>query len=80
MMRLSLSTLPLLYAGVFLAAVLGLWLLCAWSQAGQRRRDRRDLAQCRLCAEWIRHDRSTALVRCPGCGAVNETNLSINDI
>jgi hypothetical protein len=80
MIRMSLSVLPLLYAGVFLAAVLGLWLFYAWSQAGQRRRDRRDLAQCRLCAEWIRHNRSTGLVRCPACGAVNETNLIINDI
>lgn len=79
MIRAELSFLPLLYAGVFLAAVLMLWLLYEWRCARRRRRQLRDLCQCRLCAEWIRHSGSEMLLRCPSCGALNEPNL-INDI
>jgi hypothetical protein len=68
MIRAELSFLPLLYAGVFLAAVLL-----------RRRRDLRVLCQCRLCAEWIRHSGGEKLLRCPSCGALNEPNLT-NDI
>jgi hypothetical protein len=78
--RASLSVLPLLYTGVFLAAILALWLLYAWRRRQARRRGWRGLAQCRLCAEWLRHDGSAVQVRCPSCGALNETRQTFNDI
>lgn len=79
MIRASFPLLPLLYAGVFLAAVLALWLLYSWSLARRRRQDRVGLCQCRLCAEWMRHGGGKSLVRCPSCGALNEPSIG-NDI
>ncbi len=79
MIRVSLPMLPLAYAGVFLAAVLVLWLFYGWRRARRRRRDRAGLFQCRLCAEWIRHGGGRVLVRCPSCGATNEQTTG-NDI
>ena len=79
MIRIGLPVLPLVYAGVFLAAVLALWLFYAWRRARRRCRDRAGLFQCRLCAEWIRHGGARGLVRCPSCGALNEHSTG-NDI
>jgi len=73
MIRSGLHILPLLYAAGLLAFVLFLWLLNDWRSTRRRRRESRDLFQCRLCAEWIRHEaKASALVRCAACGAVNE--------
>lgn len=79
MIKASLPLLPLVYSGVFLAAVLGLWLLYEWNSARRRRRDRIGLSQCRLCAEWMRHGGGKRLLRCPSCGALNEPSTG-NDI
>lgn len=79
MIRVPLPALPLLYSGLFLAAVLALWLLYERGRAARRRRDRQGLCQCRLCAEWIRNAGGAPLVRCPSCGALNEQN-STNDL
>jgi uncharacterized paraquat-inducible protein A len=79
MIRVDLWILPLLYAGVFLAAILALWLWSAWRQARRRSKERSTLCQCRLCAAWLRHEGSGPLLRCPTCGALNEPGL-INDI
>jgi hypothetical protein len=79
MINLPLDILPLLYAGVFLAVVLVLWLIYGWRREWRRRRARRQLCQCRLCAEWLRHVSGATLFRCPACGAINEKNF-INDI
>jgi len=71
--RSGLHTLPLIYAAGLLAAVLFLWMLNNWRRTRRRRRERRDLFQCRLCAEWIRHEAKVSpLVRCAACGALNE--------
>ncbi len=79
MINLPLNSLPLLYTGVFLAAVLVLWLFYDWRRERLRRSARRQLCQCRLCAEWLRHVSQATLFRCPACGAINEKNF-INDI
>ena len=71
-------TLPLLYAGVLLAAIVSLWLFYEWRRAARRRRDRVGYSQCRLCAGWIRHDGATDLVRCSACGALNEPQQGNN--
>lgn len=72
MIRVELSQLPLIYAGVLLAAILAVWLLSEWRRGRRRRRERRGLFQCRLCAEWVRRVGAAPLVRCPVCGALNE--------
>jgi hypothetical protein len=73
MIRTGLYNLPLLYAAGLLAVVLLLWLLNDWRRFRARRREIRHLFQCRLCAGWIRHQAKTsALVRCAACGALNE--------
>jgi hypothetical protein len=65
--------LPLIYAAGLLALVLLLWMVNDWRRARRRRRERRGLFQCRLCAGWIRHGgKVSALVRCAACGALNE--------
>lgn len=79
MITLPLYDLPLLYAGLFLAGVLALWLAYDWRRERRRRAMRQGLSQCRLCAEWLRHDAGAALFRCPSCGALNEQN-HLNDI
>jgi hypothetical protein len=71
--RTGLHVLPLVYTAALLAAVLLLWLVNDWNRSRRRRRERRDLFQCRLCAGWIRHEgKPSTLVRCASCGALNE--------
>lgn len=73
MIRTGLHSLPLVYAAGLLAAVLFLWVFGNWQRTRRRRRERQDLFQCRLCAEWIRHEPAVSpLVRCAACGALNE--------
>jgi hypothetical protein len=79
MIRTGLYLLPLLYTGVFLAALLTLWLFYEWRRSRGRRAEFRGLCQCRLCAEWIRHGKSPGPFTCPSCGALNEPNY-LNDI
>ena len=79
MITLPLHFMPLAYAGVFLAAVIALWLLYDRRREQCRREIRRELSQCRLCAEWLRHGAEAKLFRCPSCGALNEKN-HLNDI
>lgn len=80
MIRVGLAPLIFAYAGVFLAAILALWLFYGWRRARRRHRDRAGLFQCRLCAGWIRHGGPDGLVRCPSCGAINEPTNTGNDI
>lgn len=80
MIRAGLTSLLFAYAGVFLAAVLVLWLIYGQGRARRRHRDRAGLFQCRLCAEWIRHREPQGLVRCSSCGAINEQPMTGNDI
>jgi hypothetical protein len=75
MITLPLYVLPLVYASVLLAAVLALWLGYTWRCRRRRRKMRRGLSQCRLCAEWLRHGTGVKLFRCPSCGALNEQNF-----
>jgi len=71
--RTGLHDLPLLYAAGLLVVVLVLWIVNDWRRARRRRRERRDLFQCRLCSGWIRHEgMASSLVRCAACGALNE--------
>lgn len=77
MIRVSLSLLPLLYAGAFLAAVLLIWLAGEWRRGRRRRREWRAIGQCRLCAAWVRPP--SDLWRCPCCRALNE-RTAIGDI
>jgi len=79
MIRAELWDLPLLYAGVALAIILFVWVASGLRRSRRRRRERRALFQCRLCAEWIRHVGRETLVRCPACGALNEPQRT-NDI
>jgi hypothetical protein len=74
MIRTEISFLPLLYAAVLLAAVLVLWLGGAWREWRRRRREWRELGQCRLCATWVR-PAATELWRCPSCRALNERTV-----
>jgi hypothetical protein len=74
MIRTEISFLPLLYAAVLLAAVLVVWLAGAWREWRQRRREWRELGQCRLCATWVR-PAATELWRCPSCRALNERTV-----
>jgi hypothetical protein len=78
MIRTSLSFLPLLYAGALLAGVLVLWLVGAWRRSRRRRRERRMLGQCRLCAAWVRPVTGADLWRCPECQALNERAVPID--
>jgi hypothetical protein len=68
MIRTEISFLPLLYAAVLLTAILVVWL------AGSRRREWRELGQCRICATWVR-PAATDLWRCPSCRALNERTV-----
>ena len=79
MITVPLYVLPFVYAAVFLAAVLALWLAYTWRCRRRRRKMWQGLSQCRLCAEWLRHGREATLFRCPSCGALNEHSFS-NDI
>lgn len=79
MIALPLQSFPLVYAGVFLAMVLLLWLRYDRRRERRRRRMRQGIGQCRLCAEWLRFGGKSELFRCPACGALNETNQS-NDL
>lgn len=74
MIRMEISFLPLLYAAVLLAAVLVVWLAGAWRERRRRRREWRELGQCRLCATWVR-PAATELWRCPSCRALNERTV-----
>jgi hypothetical protein len=74
MIRTEISFLPLLYAAVLLAAVLVVWLAGAWREWRHRRREWRELGQCRLCATWVR-PAATELWRCPSCRALNERTV-----
>jgi len=74
MIRMDFSFLPLLYAAVLLAAVLVVWLAGAWREWRRRRREWRELGQCRLCATWVR-PAATELWRCPSCHALNERTV-----
>jgi hypothetical protein len=74
MIRTEISFLPLLYAAVLLAAVLFVWLAGAWREWRRRRREWRELGQCRLCATWVR-PAATELWRCPSCRALNERTV-----
>jgi hypothetical protein len=74
MIRTEISFLPLLYASVLLAAVLVVWLGGAWREWRRRRREWRELGQCRLCATWVR-PAATELWRCPSCRALNERTV-----
>jgi hypothetical protein len=74
MIRTEISFLPLLYAAVLLAAVLVAWLGGAWREWRRRRREWRELGQCRLCATWVR-PAATELWRCPSCRALNERTV-----
>ncbi len=80
MIRAGLATLLFAYAGVFLAAILVLWLVYGRGRVRRRHRDRIGLFRCRLCAEWLRHRDKHGLVRCPSCGAMNEPTITGNDI
>lgn len=79
MITMALYEMPLAYAGVFLATVAVLWLSYGWRRERRRRKAYRELCQCRLCAEWLRHPGKAVLFRCPACGALNEHNF-VNDI
>ena len=74
MIRTEISFVPLLYASVLLAAVLVVWLGGAWREWRRRRREWRELGQCRLCATWVR-PAATELWRCPSCRALNERTV-----
>lgn len=74
MITLPLHVLPLVYAGLLLAAVLLLWLSYDRRRERNRREMWRRLSQCRLCAQWLRHAEGSRLFRCPSCGALNEEN------
>ncbi len=53
MITLPLYTMPLVYAALFLAAVVVLWLLYDRRRERRRREMWQGLSQCRLCAEWL---------------------------
>jgi len=76
MIRVEMSFLPLLYATVLLAAVVAVWLAGIWRESRRRRREWRELSQCRLCATWVRP--GADLWRCPDCRALNERNVPAN--
>jgi uncharacterized paraquat-inducible protein A len=78
-MQFDLFSLPLFYVAATLAVIFAAWLSSAWGQVRRRRRERRNLCQCRLCAAWLRHEGRVNLLRCPVCGALNEPGVS-NDI
>ena len=75
MIRMEISFLPLLYAAVLLTAVLALWLTGAWREWRRRRREWREMGQCRLCATWVRPVTGAELWRCPSCCALNERTV-----
>ena len=75
MIRMEMSFLPLLYAAVLLAGVLVVWLAGGWREWRRRRREWRELGQCRLCAAWVRPAKGTDLWRCPDCRALNEHTI-----
>ena len=78
MIRMEISFLPLLYATALLAAVLVLWMVGVWRESRRRRREWRELSQCRLCAAWVRPGAGADLWRCPDCRALNERNVPAN--
>lgn len=75
MIRAHLPLLPLLYAGLLTGVLLLLWLAGEWHRSRRRRRERRSLDQCRLCAAWVRPAAGRDLWKCPVCRALNERSV-----
>ena len=75
MIRAHLPFLPLLYAVVLTGAVLLVWLAGEWRRDRRRKREWREIDQCRLCAAWVRPPSTGGLWRCPCCRALNERSV-----
>jgi hypothetical protein len=75
MIRANLPFLPLLYAVALTGAVILVWLAGEWRRSRRRKREWREIDQCRLCAAWVRPPASDSLWRCPSCRALNERSV-----
>lgn len=72
MIRVSLSTLVVIYLGLMLGPILGAWLFSEWRRQRRERAAFRHVLRCKLCASEYADATSTLLPRCPHCGALNE--------
>jgi DNA-directed RNA polymerase subunit RPC12/RpoP len=73
-MNVDLVTVFLIYLSVFLAVVVGAWILFSW----RRRRSgagARHLFICATCGGRIKTELPRIWVRCPKCGARHELTL-----
>lgn len=75
MIRANLPFLPLLYAVVLMGGILLLWLAGEWTRGRRRKREWKEIDQCRLCAAWVRPPSTNDLWRCPSCRALNERSV-----
>ncbi|MDX6766681.1 MAG: hypothetical protein SFU85_07815 [Candidatus Methylacidiphilales bacterium] len=69
-MTLSLPDFFVVYVLVFLAAILGAWLIVLWNAQRQFRRDRPTFP-CRICAQPVPFEGQMRHTRCPSCGVRN---------
>ena len=72
MIRVSLSTLVVIYLVLMLGPILGAWLFSEWRRQRRERAAFRHVLRCKLCACEYADATSTLLPRCPHCGALNE--------
>lgn len=72
MIRVSLSLLVLIFLGLMLGPIFGLWLLNEYRRQRRESAAFRYVLQCQMCSFEFA-DRSTELLpRCPRCGSLNE--------
>jgi hypothetical protein len=70
--HVSFSALVCLYLGIMLGPIFGAWLLAEWCRQRREHAAFRAVLRCKLCAGEYADTTSTALPRCPHCGALNE--------
>lgn len=72
MIRVSLSLLALIFLGMMLGPIFGLWLLNEFRHQRRERAAFRHVLRCAMCGFEF-EDRSTEILpKCPRCASLNE--------
>lgn len=72
MIRVSLSLLVLIFLGLMLGPIFGLWLFHEFQRQRREAAAFRYVLRCQLCSFLFEDRSSEPLPRCPRCGALNE--------
>lgn len=72
MIRISLSTLVLIYLLLMLGPIFVAWLYNEWRRQRRERAAFRHVLRCGMCGFEFEDKTGTLLPRCPRCGCLNE--------